>query len=70
MTQYNSVNVKLSNLQLNELKNDTEVTLNILSNVTGECNDATNFPHKLFLTDRQVSRLRKVFKLRIIIRLM
>ena len=36
MTQHNSVNVKLSNSQLNQLKlgikNDTEVTLNIFVN--------------------------------------
>ena len=51
MTQYNSVNVKLSNSQLNKLKsgikNDTEVTLNILSNVIGDSNEETNFPYKL-----------------------
>ena len=37
MTQYNSLNVKLSNSQPNKLKsgikNDAEVTLKILSNV-------------------------------------
>ena len=51
MTHYNSVNVKLSNSQLNKLKsgikNDTEVTLNILSNVIGDSNEETNFPYKL-----------------------
>ena len=38
MTQYNTLNVKLSNSQLNELKsaieNGTEVTLNLSSNLT------------------------------------
>ena len=29
--------------------------------MTGDSNDETNFPHKLLLTDRQVSRLRKPF---------
>ena len=33
---------------------------NLLSNVTDNSNDKTNFVHKL-LTDRQVSRLRKLF---------
>ena len=51
MTQYNSVYVKLPNSQLNKLKsgikNDTEVTLNILSNVIGDSNEETNFPYKL-----------------------
>ena len=55
MTQYNSVNVKLSNLLLNklksEIKNGTEVNLNPSSNVIGDSNDETNFPHKLLLTN-------------------
>ena len=63
MTQYNILNVKLSNSQLNKLtsgiKNGTEVTLNLSSNVIGNSNDYTNFPHKILLTDRQVSRIRK-----------
>ena len=51
MTQYNNLNVKLSNSQLNKLKsgikNNTEVTLKISSNVVGDSNDQNNFPHKL-----------------------
>ena len=51
MAQYNSLNVKLSNSQLNKLKsaikNQTEVVLRISSNMIG--NEA-NFPHKLLLT--------------------
>ena len=63
MTQYNSLNVKLSNSQLNKLKsaikNETEVVLRLSSNMIG--NNETNFPHELLLTDRQVSSLRKSF---------
>ena len=66
MTQYNTLNVKLSNKQLNELKagikNGTEVTLELLSNVVNDSNDENNFPHKLLLTNTQVSRLRKAFE--------
>ena len=65
MTQYITSNVKLSNSQLNRLKsiikNGTEVTLKILSNVVGNSNDENNFPLKLLLTDTQVSKLRKAF---------
>ena len=54
MTQYNSLNVKLSNSQLNKLKsvikNGTEVNLNLSSNWIGDSSDETNFPHKLLLT--------------------
>ena len=65
MTHYNSLNVKLSSLQLNKLKsgikNGAEVTLKISSNVVGDSNDENNFPHQLLLTNTQVSRLRKAF---------
>ena len=55
MTKYNTLNVKLSNSQLKKwksgIKNDTEVTLNFLSNVIRNSNDEYAFPHKLLLTD-------------------
>ena len=65
VTQYNSLNVQLSNSQLNKLKsaikNETEVVLRLSSNMSGDFNDETNFPHKLLLTDRHVSNIRKAF---------
>ena len=65
MIHYNTLNVKLSNSQLNKLKsgikNGTEVTLKISSNVVGDSDDENNFPHKLLLTNTQVSKLRKTF---------
>ena len=65
MTQYNSLNVKLSNSQLNKLKsaikNETDVVLRLSSNMIGNSDDNSNFPHKLLLTDRQVSSLPKAF---------
>ena len=65
MTQYNTLNVELSNSQLNKLKsaikNGTRVTLDLSSNIIGDSNDENNFPHKLFLSNTQVSRLRKAF---------
>ena len=63
MTQDNGLNVRLSNSQLNkfesEIKNETEVVLRSSSNMIGD--NETNFPHKLLLTNRQVSNLRKAF---------
>ena len=63
MTQYNSLNVKLSNSQLNKLKsairNETEVVLRLLSNMIGY--NERNFPHKLLLSNRKVANLRKAF---------
>ena len=61
MSQYNTLNVKLCNSQLNKLKsgikNGTEVTMKISSNVTGDSNDENDFPHKLLITNKQVSKL-------------
>ena len=63
MTQCNNLSVKLSNSQHNKfksaIKNETEVVLRLLSNMIGD--NETNFPHKLLLTNRQVSNLRKAF---------
>ena len=65
MTQYNRLNVKLSNSQLNKLKSaikiETEVVLRLSPNMIGDSNDEANFPHKLLLTDRQISSIRKAF---------
>ena len=65
MTQYNTLNVKFSNSQHIELtsaiKNGTEVILNISSNLIGSSNDKTNFPHKLLLTNTEVSKNHKAF---------
>ena len=63
MMQYNSLNVKLSNSQLNKLKsaikNESEVALRLSSNMVGD--DETNFPHKLLLIYTQVANLLKAF---------
>ena len=59
MTQYNSLNVKLPNSQLNKLKsaiqNESEVVLRLSSNMIGDDE------RKLLLTNRQVANLGKVF---------
>ena len=63
MTQYNSLNVKPSNSQLNKLKstisNETEVVLRLSSHMIGD--NETNFPHKSLLTNRQVTSPHKGF---------
>ena len=65
MTQCNSLNIKLSNSQLNKLnssiKNETDVILRLSSNMIGNSDDEANFPHKLLLTNRQVANIRKAF---------
>ena len=63
MTQNNSLNVQLSNSQLNKLKpaikKETGVVLRLSSNMIGD--NENNFPDELLLTNRQVSNFRKSF---------
>ena len=58
MTKDNFLNIKLSNSQVNKLKSRikdyTEVTLNISSNIVGDSIDEDNFLHKLSLINTQV----------------
>ena len=67
MTHNNSLKVKLSNSQFNKLKptikSATEVTLKLSADmmVILVMNEETNFPHKLLLTDGQISALCKAF---------
>ena len=65
MTQFNTLNKKLSNPQINKwksgVKNGTEVALKLSSNVVEDSNDENNFPHSLLLTKTQVLKLRKAF---------
>ena len=64
MTQYNTLNIKQSNSQVNKLKSGiksgTEVTLKLSENDIGDSNDETNFSHKFLSTNTQVARLCKV----------
>ena len=56
MTQYNSLNVKLLNSQLNKIKsaikNKVEIVSGLSSNMIGNSDDETNFPHELLLSNR------------------
>ena len=56
MTQYNNVNVKSLNSQLNKLKsaikNENDVVIRLSPSIIGDYNDKGNFPHDLLLTDK------------------
>ena len=60
---YNAVNLKLSVSQMNKLnpttKKATDVPLSLSSNTF--CNNETNFPRGILLTDSQVASLCKIF---------
>ena len=57
MTQYNILNVKLSNSQLNKLNSAIKYS----SNMIGNSDDETSFPHKFLLTNRKIPNLRNTF---------
>ena len=65
MTKCNRCNVKFYNSEFNKLKsaikNGTEVTLNLSSNLIGNSNDEITFLHKLLLTDPHISKIRTAF---------
>ena len=66
MTQYNTLNIKLSNSQLkikikSRIKNGINAILNLSSSLIRSSNDETNFPHKLLLIDTQVSKICEAF---------
>ena len=53
MAQYNTLNVKLSNSPLNEvksaIKNEIEVVLRLSSNMIGDSDDEINFLHEFII---------------------
>ena len=63
MTQYDLLNTKLSNSELNKLKsaikNENDIVIRLSPNMIGDSNDKAT--HELLLTDRQVSSIRKAF---------
>ena len=65
MTQFHTLNGKPSYSQLKKIKpgikNGTEVTLKLSSNVVGDSSTENNFPHKVLLFNKQVSRPCKAF---------
>ena len=63
MVEYNKVNVKLSDSQLNKLqsavKNKTGVTLRMSTKMF----DGNKLPHELLLTTRQKTKLKMLLKI-------
>ena len=69
MTQFNSLNIKLSNSKLskfksaikNAIKNETEVVLRLSSIMIGD--NETDFSHKLLLNNRHVKLFQIIYQL-------
>ena len=62
MVEYNTVNVKLSNLQLNKLKSDVKNKQGTTLRINAKMFNGNNLPHELLLTTRQTTKLRNAIE--------
>ena len=61
MVEYNKVNVKLSNSQLNKLRSATENQTGVTLRMNIKMFNGNNLPHELLLTTRQKAKVRNAF---------
>ena len=60
MIEYNKINLKLSNLQLSKLKTAAKNNEGRTLRISSKNFNSDNLPHELFLTQRQITKLRKI----------
>ena len=58
MAEYNTVNVKLSNSQVNKLKSAVKKKQGTTLRMNDRMFNGSNLPHELFFTQRQITKLR------------
>ena len=56
MIEYNKVNVKLSDLQLNKLKSATKNQTSVTLRMSLKMFNGKDLPHELLLTTRQITK--------------
>ena len=62
MVEYDTVNVKLSNSQLNKLKNSVKKKQGTTLRMNARMFNGNNLPHELFLTTRQTTKLKNAIE--------
>ena len=62
MVEYNTVNAKLSDSQLNELKKAVENRQGTTLRINDRMFSANNLPHELILTTRQTTKLKNAIE--------
>ena len=62
MVEYNKVNIKLLDLQLNKLKNAVKDQTGVTSRMRMKMFNGNNLPHELLLIARQKTKLRNAFE--------
>ena len=58
MAEYNKINAKLSNIQLSKFKTAVKNNEGTTLRISSENFNSDNLPHELFLTQRQITKLR------------
>ena len=62
MVEYNTVNAKLSNSQLNKLKSAVKNNEGTTLRISARMFNSENLPHELLLATRQTTRLRNAIE--------
>ena len=62
MVEYNTVNAKLSDLQLTQLKSAVKKKQGTTLRMNARMFSANNLPHELLLTKRQITKLRNAIE--------
>ena len=62
MVEYNTVNAKVSNSQLNKLKSDVKNKQGTTLRMNARMFNGNNLPHELLLTTRQTTKLRNAIE--------
>ena len=62
MVEYNTVNAKLSNSQLNMLQSTVKIRQGTVLRMNARMLSANNLPHELLLTTRQTTKLRNAIE--------
>ena len=62
MVEYNTINAKLSDSQLNKLKSAVKNKQGTTLKMSAKMFDGNNLPHELLLTTRQTTKLRNAIE--------
>ena len=62
MVEYNTINAKLSDLELNKLKSAVKNKQGITLRMSARMFNGNNLPHELLLTTRQITKLRNAIE--------
>ena len=62
MVEYYKINVRLSNIQVSKLKTAVKNNDRTTLRITAKMSNSDNLPHELFLTTRQITKLRNAIE--------